>query len=435
MLNFKKIFLMTLAFGLMGLQAFGKDNLEREGSYKIIVNGYDWGPAVNKVIVSLNDKISDINKTTFSVTETKKWYSEKATETFNREVTDAYLSDEKGNKINAKASKYFVLEMAVSPSEGSPFLYNIKTGMNDWTNPYFLTIKLAEDKKLFLGKKEIKSFKVDTKVKGKIMPEVDKFKMSEFTSDNITLKYAYYSPKKDLEKNPLVIWLHGMGEGGIDPTIALLGNKVTALVSDETQNLLKNAYVLVPQAPTFWMDNGSGDISKFNGVSKYDKSLFDLINAFVNANPDIDKTKIIIGGCSNGGYMTMRTVILHPDYFSAAYPICEAYFDNLITDEMLVGIKDLPIWFTHAKNDPVVNPQMTVVPTYNRLSKINKNVHLSFFEDVKDTSGIYKDVNGNPYEYNGHWSWIHTLNNESSENGIQLFEWAVSQKNIKQENN
>lgn len=102
---------------------------------------------------------------------------------------------------------------------------------------------------------------------------------------------------------------------------------------------------------------------------------------------------------------------------------------------MLVGIKDLPIWFTHAKNDPVVNPQMTVVPTYNRLSKINKNVHLSFFEDVKDTSGIYKDVNGNPYEYNGHWSWIHTLNNESSENGIQLFEWAVSQKNIKQENN
>ncbi len=131
----------------------------------------------------------------------------------------------------------------------------------------------------------------------------------------------------------------------------------------------------------------------------------------------------------------MRTVILHPDYFSAAYPICEAYFDNLITDEMLVGIKDLPIWFTHAKNDPVVNPQMTVVPTYNRLSKINKNVHLSFFEDVKDTSGIYKDVNGNPYEYNGHWSWIHTLNNESSENGIQLFEWAVSQKNIKQENN
>lgn len=42
MLNFKKIFLMTLAFGLMGLQAFGKDNLEREGSYKIVVNGYDW---------------------------------------------------------------------------------------------------------------------------------------------------------------------------------------------------------------------------------------------------------------------------------------------------------------------------------------------------------------------------------------------------------
>ena len=44
-------------------------------------------------------------------------------------------------------------------------------------------------------------------------------------------------------------------------------------------------------------------------------------------------------------------------------PVCEALADAFISDEDILKLKDLPIWFTHAKTDPVVVPDDFVVPT------------------------------------------------------------------------
>ena len=44
------------------------------------------------------------------------------------------------------------------------------------------------------------------------------------------------------------------------------------------------------------------------------RSLFELIETYVKSNEDIDTNRIIIGGCSNGGYMTMEMILKHPDY-------------------------------------------------------------------------------------------------------------------------
>lgn len=423
--------LMRLVFFAISSASFAQNIINSLGTYKIVVNGFDWGPAVDRVIVTLDTKISEIDSKSISVVETKKWYTSNPSENFNRIITNSYLSDSKGNKVKG-ASNSFVLELKVSPSEGSPFLYDIPKGLNDWANPYYLTISLENGQSLKSDKNSITKISIDTKYTERIMPEADKFKTGKYTADSITLNYAHFSPKKDSGKNPLVIWLHGMGEGGTDTSIALLGNKVTALVSDETQKMLNNAYVLVPQAPTFWMDNGSGDIGKFDGTSKYDNVLMSLIKDFVKNNPDIDESKIIVGGCSNGGFMTMRLLFNNPKYFSAAYPVCEPYTDKFITDEMINRIKDIPMWFTLAINDSVVEPMINELPTFQRLAKAGaKDIHISIFSNVKDTSGLYKDANGQAYEYNGHWSWIYTLNNECQENGLQLFEWAGSKVNNK----
>lgn len=406
-----------------------------KGTYKIIVNGYDWGPSVNKVIVSLDSKISKVNPEDFTVTESKNWYPKGQGEgfsvsNFDRTVVDAYLSDDKGNKVK-KASNFFTLELKVSPDEGSPFLYDFfVTQANKWANPYYLGIKLKEGKTLVYGKTKFEKLSIEKNYTEKMMPEADKFKKDKYTSEKITLSYAHYIPKKDNKKNPLVIWLHGMGEGGNDPDIALLGNKVVALASEETQKMLKNAYILVPQSPTFWMDNGSGDIGKFDGTSKYEAVLMNLIKNYVDTNPDIDKSKVIIGGCSNGGFMTLRMLFLNPDYFSAAYPICPPYTENLVTDEMIKTIKDIPMWFTFALNDNVVSPKLNEIPLLLKLSSVEaKDLRISVFSSVKDTSGLYKNKDGEAYEYNGHWSWIYTLNNEAVEKGLSLFEWAGNQTN------
>ena len=52
-----------------------------------------------------------------------------------------------------------------------------------------------------------------------------------------------------------------------------------------------------------------------------------LIGAFVDAHPQIDRSRIYIGGCSNGGFMTMKQMIFNPSRYAAAYPVCEALAD------------------------------------------------------------------------------------------------------------
>lgn len=254
------------------------------------------------------------------------------------------------------------------------------------------------------------------------------------------LNYGYFVPQTAADtKRPLLIWLHGAGEGGTDPTVAYTGNKVVALASPKVQALFGGAYVLVPQTPTFWMNDGSGQYGR-TGRSIYVKALKACIDEFISKNPAIDRDRIYIGGDSNGGFMTMRMVLDYPGFFAAAFPVCEALYDETITEEQLSGIKDLPIWFTHAKNDPVVKPEETVVPTYQRLVAAgNQNVHFTFWDNIKDVHEGFKDADGNPFEYIGHFAWIPMLNDDCrldydgkpvvcDGKEVTLLQWLAKQK-------
>ncbi len=242
-----------------------------------------------------------------------------------------------------------------------------------------------------------------------------------FTPDFEGLRAAAANPSpfrpaiKIPDKVPLVIWLHGAGEGGTDPTIAYTGNKVVALSGPDIQRKLGGAaYVIAPQAPTMWMDAGldRSDPNFMNtGKSKYSDALMACITEFIDSHPDIDRSRIYLGGCSNGGFMTMRMIIDHPDFFAAAYPVCEALWDNTISDEDIEKIKDIPIWFVHSANDGTVAPDRTILPTYKRLKAAGgKNIHATLFDRVIDQSGLFKDEQGRPYEYFGHFSWVHVYN-------------------------
>lgn len=254
------------------------------------------------------------------------------------------------------------------------------------------------------------------------------------------LNYGCYIPQTvEPGPRPLIIWLHGAGEGGTDPTVAYMGNKVVALSSPKVQAMFGGAYVLAPQTPTFWMNDGSGEYGR-SGRSMYSGALMDCIEDFVSRNGGIDRERIYIGGDSNGGFMTMRMFIDHPDYFAAAFPVCEALYDETITDENISAIKDKPIWFTHAKNDPVVKPSETVEPTYKRLMAAGAgNVHFTFWDNIKDIHEGFTDQEGRPFEYIGHFAWIPMLNDDCrlDYNGrpvtvdgreVTLLQWLARQK-------
>lgn len=415
------------------------------------VEGFDWGPGVSKTILSLDHVIlsESVSPEKFSVIENKETYNfaeyakikDKGPATHmgaesERVLVAAYTCDENGNPISGSSS-YVALEMRCTPSVGSSFCYDVLVGKNFWCDYYTLDVSLKDGSVLAAADGvAISELRVEASVDwDKVrIPDLDGIDVTgSFTgSDGDSLTYASYVPANAsaANKRPLVIWLHGAGEGGTDPRLALLGNKVTALTKSEFQNEMQGAYILAPQVPDFWLTyDKEGNWKNNPGVdSVHLQSLKELIDSYVAENPGVDSGRILIGGCSNGGYMTMDMVLNYPDYFAAAFPICEAYLDTGITDAQLQGIKDLPIWFVYAKNDTVVNPELYEIPTIKRLKAISDKVHTSVFDDVHDTTGLYLKEDGSAHQYSGHWSWLYFFNNLCKDKRVNMWNWMSKQK-------
>ena len=110
--------------------------------------------------------------------------------------------------------------------------------------------------------------------------------------------------------------------------------------------------------------------------------------------------------------MSLKLILKHPGYFAAGYISALAYQSAYVSDAQIRSIRKVPIWFMHAKDDPVTVPEQTVVPIYERLKAAGaRNVHFSYFDHVVDITNQY---GGDDYRYNGHWSWIYSHANKAT---------------------
>ena len=453
--------------------------------YTTIAAGQDWGPAIYKVVLNLGVALDaeSVSAEKFAASSVrtvpgfdyeKMEATEPAPQTVERTVTDAYVCDENG--VKAEEGTYVAVEMEISPAASdaaNPFFYD---GSLNVPVAHTYEIALAEGETLTDAEGKAVTFEATTAegFENAVVEVADDFTKDEFTwkaedaeedDEGITLTYASWMPQEEAEEasTPLIIWLHGAGEGGTDPVVALVGNKVVNLASEDIQKHFgeTGAAILVPQAPTFWMDNGEGEYltaEDESGRSIYTDALMALIEKFVADHPEIDADRIYIGGCSNGGYMTVNMITEFPAYFAAAYPVCEAYDAAWMTDEMVEAIKDLPIWIAAAKNDNIVkifegeadaeNPMAYNLKLdddgsaialdnfsnnlYNRLVDAGaEKVYYSLFDDVRDMTGLYNGADGEPYQYQGHWSWLYVLNDQCVETiedeEVTIFQWLAGQ--------
>ncbi|ULT58310.1 prolyl oligopeptidase family serine peptidase [Neobacillus drentensis] len=419
-------------------------------SYMTVTEVTDYGPYITKIILPLSQSIKSEalsedtfnvyverrNKKTGEVLQLRKdWNS---VELFPSKgycrVLKAYTSDSEGNKTEIGSHATLELECEAIHRLNSEIAY-----VQEHNVYVFCDFRITQVKEIQADSASISGLVYDHFSGGR-MEQVKGWVNSESSYAEMPLRFGYYSPNMNSGKRPLIIWLHGAGEGGIDTAIAYTGNNVVNLSSEKVQSLFGGAYVLAPQVPTMWMDDGCGLYTE-SGQSKYVTALKALIDEFVNNHSNIDTNRIYIGGCSNGGFMTMRMIIDYPGFFAAAYPVCEALYDKVITDQNIQDIKNTPIWFTHSKNDEIVKPEITVIPTYERLLKAGApNVHFSYFDNVVDTSGIFKDSEGNPFEFFGHGTWIYMLKDECvldyggspvKVNGkeVTLLQWLALQSN------
>ncbi|MDX8047113.1 prolyl oligopeptidase family serine peptidase [Gracilibacillus sp. S3-1-1] len=405
--------IMTIGFSL---SVSAKDS----NGYYTITEIQDWGPAITKIIVEVGKPIPTgaIDQDTFSVhvTRSDDRVEESILEEGYRQVTNAYVADKQGNPAK-KMGKYAVLELEIGPDKtlGAPMHY---VNSNNWIDVEYV---ITQEKSIEAPYGEVNGLTI-TSLKGDIKQGVEKFTTDRGTYAGIDMSYASYTPETKSKEKPLIVWLHGGGEGGTDATIPLGANKAINLASESIQDYFDRAYVLVPQAPTKWMDGVTADS---DGTSKYTESLMELIEAFVQDHKDIDPERIYIGGASNGGYMTLVMTREYPDYFAAAVPVCEGLNDSLLSDQDILTLAKTPTWFVTAENDPTLDPALHTLPTYERMASVDEaNVHLTLFDNVVDQSGLYTNEDNTPYEYAGHWSWIYVFNDQV----LGLFEWLAEQE-------
>jgi predicted peptidase len=249
-------------------------------------------------------------------------------------------------------------------------------------------------------------------------PEVDAF---SYHVSGSGMKYRLYSPDRGRGFHsggrggrPLVVWLHGGGEGGLlpdgyyDNETTLRANRgALGFATQEAQRIFGGAYVVAPQSTSYWIEDGP----------RFAPLIREIIDELVRRNR-IDSERIYLAGCSNGGYMTMEMTSVYRDLFAAAVPICGVVASlqpggpPLLTDAQLRAI-DTPTWLVASRDDPTV----PVEPNTIHAQALIPGAVMT----------LYDHVVWNGHQFNGHWSWIYVARNDPAIIGTHIWQWMAAQ--------
>ena len=198
--------------------------------------------------------------------------------------------------------------------------------------------------------------------------------------------YLLYLPEgytnDTLQKWPLLIFLHGSGESGVDlekvkahgpPKLIEQGKKFPFIV-------------VSPQAPpqTGWQ------VEALKGM------LSDIKKKY-----RVDNDRVYLTGLSMGGFGTWSMSEKFPDEFAAIAPICGGGDVDKVWQ-----LRHMPVWCFHGAKDDVVPPTASQ-RMVDALRKYNSNVKFT----------LYPEANHN--------SWEITYNNDS------LYTWLLAQKKFR----
>ena len=125
----------------------------------------------------------------------------------------------------------------------------------------------------------------------------------------------------------------------------------------------------------------------------------------------------------------MELLLHYPDFFAAAFPVCQTYEDRWISEEDVQTLLDIPIWFVHSELDLICPPDLSTFPTTNRLraaggEKFRLTRIAEVYGDPLPNTGSPE-----PQQYNPHFVWIPVLNGyiHDSASGQSLFQWLFQQ--------
>ncbi len=205
------------------------------------------------------------------------------------------------------------------------------------------------------------------------------------------------------KKYPLVLFLHGAGERGIDNRKQLV-HAAADFASPERMEQFP-AFILFPQCPeeqrwveSAWdLPSGSGEFDK--NPSKPMKAVLELVDSLVTKLP-VDSARLYVTGLSMGGQGAWFAAAMKPQRFAAMLEVCGGGDPTWADD-----YQGIPIWALHGQKDKVV-PISRAREMVVALTK----------------SGHAPELRYTEYPGVGHNSWSRTFKR------ADVFEWLFRQR-------
>ena len=193
-------------------------------------------------------------------------------------------------------------------------------------------------------------------------------------SNKKAFKYYLYTPNKQKQNLPVLLFLHGIGERGNN----LSDIEKYALPKYLKQGLELPYIMIAPQCSknNFW-DYHLRDIEKILEIER--KKL------------NFDKNNIFVLGSSMGAYGAWNYIIQRPNIFKGIISVAGGIM--LQIKENLEKIKDKSILIYHGDNDDIIDVNQSI-ETYNKLKSIGAtNIKLKIIKGDNHylTSHAFKD--------------------------------------------
>jgi predicted peptidase len=216
-----------------------------------------------------------------------------------------------------------------------------------------------------------------------------------FTSSggNLPYRILYPVPFDSTASYPLLIFLHGAFEKGNDNEAQLRIGGRYFLREDNRKNF--PAIIIFPQCPVddswAWFDTridsttglaSSWDFPFRKQPTAVTGLLKQLLDSLLSMH-FIDKSRVYIGGISQGGMGVYDMIARYPEVFAAAFPICGA--GKIGTSKQFAG--KLALWIFHGSDDEIV-PTYFSRDFYKRLSQLNADVKYSEYPGVHHNSWV-----------------------------------------------
>ena len=177
------------------------------------------------------------------------------------------------------------------------------------------------------------------------------------------------------ESLPLIVFLHGAGERGTDPSVLCSFPAITKVFSEDPSYHGLRVLTLSPQCPEEYV---------WSGLIFAVRELIETIATDCN----VDRDRITITGVSMGGFGTWEMICSYPDVFAAAAPVCGGGMTWRAG-----SLKNMPLRVFHGGVDSVVELAYSQMMT-DAVNKAGGTATLTVCPGVDHNSWIqtYRDT-------------------------------------------